>query len=64
MSCGDACAIKTMPGFIVAAVYISPGSSQNDVTFLLHNLRAVCQEDVLLIITGDFNVNVLRRENE
>ncbi|XP_037558151.1 uncharacterized protein LOC119435325 [Dermacentor silvarum] len=65
MSCGDACAIQTSQGFIVAACYLSPGTSRSDVTdFFLRNFRAVCLENAPVIITGDFNVNVLRRENE
>ncbi|KAH6931230.1 hypothetical protein HPB50_022967 [Hyalomma asiaticum] len=65
MSCGDACAAKTSHGFVVAAVYISPGTLPNNVIhFFSHNFCAVCQEDVPVIVTGDVNVNVLRRENE
>lgn len=56
---------QTSHGYIVAAVYTSPAMSQNDIIkFLLHNFSAVCQEDVPMIVTGDFNVNVLRCENE
>ncbi|KAH6945708.1 hypothetical protein HPB50_009687 [Hyalomma asiaticum] len=65
MSCGDACVVKTSHGFVVAAVYISPATSRKDImNFLLHNFSAVCQHGVPLIVTGDFNVSVLRRENE
>lgn len=30
--------------------------------FWLHNFRVVCLEDPNVIVTGDFNINVLRRE--
>ncbi|KAL1474284.1 hypothetical protein MTO96_021097 [Rhipicephalus appendiculatus] len=53
MSCGDACAVKTSHGFVVATVYISPGTSRNEfMNFLLHNLRAVCLQDVPVIVTS------------
>ncbi|KAH7943190.1 hypothetical protein HPB52_006271 [Rhipicephalus sanguineus] len=65
MTCGDACAVKTSHGFVVAAVNISPSASRKDImNFLLHNFSTVCQQDVPVIVTGDFNVNVLRRDNE
>lgn len=32
-------------------------------SFLLRNVWAVCLQDVPVVVPGDFNVNVLRREN-
>ncbi|KAL1484475.1 hypothetical protein MTO96_032554 [Rhipicephalus appendiculatus] len=65
MNCGGACTVKTPHGFVIAIVYISPGTSRSDVmNFLLQNLRAVCLQDVPVIVTGDFNVNVPRCENQ
>lgn len=46
MSWGDAWAVKTSQGFVVAVVYISPGTSRNDIiNFLRHNFSAMCEEE-------------------
>lgn len=65
MSCGDAFTIKASHSFVVTTVYISPETLWTDImNLLLHNFRAMCLPDLLVIIIGDFNVNVLQRENQ
>ena len=64
-SVGDACAVKTLQCTIVGAVCVSPGESQQAVTqFMLHRFRVVCRENVPLIPTGDFNLDLSGRKNE
>ena len=64
-SVGDACAVKTLQCTIVGAVYVSRGKSQQAGTqFMPHRFRVVCRENVPLIPTGDFNLDLSGRKNE
>lgn len=64
---GDICAAKIVvmdTDILLVSVYISPGCSRNNIEFFLtRKLFCYAKENMPMVVTGDFNIDVSKPEN-
>lgn len=66
-SFGDICATKVSENGIqtlFVVVYISPSATyKQKISFLIRNLFWYAKQDIRIVVSGDFNIDILKPEN-